>query len=192
MKDMGVGTGVCRVHGKEHMTWKCMYCCSEALFICGDTFFCEYCHDVERKNEDCGGINCPLGVPHPPIFAKGSNTIIKRPFPLYCSACTSSDDRKHTVQAINDFSAFRDENQWTSLVGKGHIEGQKRNWAEERVMAREEKLREERNRAANEAKEKAAKIKENLKKLENARKATMRTTAALVLANKPAVAPKPE
>ena len=62
-----------------------MFCCSEALFVCGGGrfYYCEHCHDRERKYEDCFGVNCPLGVAHPPP----SDKVKLSAMPLGCSAC---------------------------------------------------------------------------------------------------------
>jgi len=70
-----------------------MFCCSVALFHCfGTTYFCNACHDEYCrppynvvKLKDCGGVNCPLGVPHPPANSDPS----KSTFPLGCGLCRS-------------------------------------------------------------------------------------------------------
>ena len=96
------GTTSCAKHGDEFITWKCMWCCSEALFRCcgNNYYFCEECHDVGKKWEDCKGVNCPLGVPHPPI---GDNKMISA-MPLGCSVCRSEAIEKYNVLGNNDFS----------------------------------------------------------------------------------------
>ena len=62
-----------------------MFCCSEALFRCGNTYYCEYHHNNYGRCviNDCGGVNCPLGVPHPPA----SEDPLKSMYPLGCSLC---------------------------------------------------------------------------------------------------------
>jgi len=48
---------------------------------------CKPCHDLwpYEKVKDCGGINCPLGVAHPPA----SKDPVKSSFPLGCGICRS-------------------------------------------------------------------------------------------------------
>lgn len=43
----GWGEADCEEHGNEFVDWKCMYCCSIALFICvgGGYAFCTPCHN---------------------------------------------------------------------------------------------------------------------------------------------------
>ena len=88
MKAYGAGSGYCEKHGSQQIDWKCNYCCSVAVFHCfGTTYFCERCHN-EASNpvtRDCGGVNCPLGVPHPPA---GPN-LRESTFPLGCGICRS-------------------------------------------------------------------------------------------------------
>lgn len=60
-----------------------------------------------------------------------------------------------------------------------------------RIMEKQEKLMAEKNRPAMEAKEKAAMVKENLKKLEEARKAKMKKPAAPAQINKPTSVQRP-
>ena len=51
---------------------------------------CDKCHSTDpygknaHKN-DCGGVNCPLGMPHPPASADYT----KSTFPLGCGLCRS-------------------------------------------------------------------------------------------------------
>ena len=75
LKELGGGTTICDKHGTSQIDWKCMYCCSPALFKCfGTHYFCNRCHDqynstpcrTSNKLYDCHGINCPLGMAHPP------------------------------------------------------------------------------------------------------------------------------
>ena len=66
-KRIGVGQCLCKTHGHQYITWKCHLCCSEALFRCGMAYYCNRCHDgPDHKIRDCGGVDCPLGVSHPP------------------------------------------------------------------------------------------------------------------------------
>ena len=85
IKTIGGGVHNCPEHGHEHITWKCIYCCSEALFLCGITYLCKDHHDGLKKKipEKCKGVNCPLGVPHPP----NSSGPIASMYPLGCSIC---------------------------------------------------------------------------------------------------------
>ena len=84
---------MCDQHGTKHIEWKCLFCCSVAVYFCyGTHYFCHRCHDeyvTEPKNEvelrDCGQTNCPLEVPHPaadPDYKLST-------FPLGCSLCNS-------------------------------------------------------------------------------------------------------
>ena len=41
------------------------------------------------KLEDCGGVDCPLGVPHPPA----SHNAMKAMYPLGCSLCRIKPDK---------------------------------------------------------------------------------------------------
>ena len=83
-KTIDVGNCVCKEHGHKFITWKCCFCCKEALFRCGMTYFCDDCHrDGGKGGKDCDGINCPLGVPHPPA----SKDPLKAMYPLGCSLC---------------------------------------------------------------------------------------------------------
>ena len=91
--ELGLGKEVCEEHGNEFVDWKCMYCCSVALFYCcGGTYkFCTPCHNdamnggKHKAQTDCtGGPNCPLGLKKHPN-AHGA----KASFPLGCSLCRS-------------------------------------------------------------------------------------------------------
>ena len=74
LKSIWRGTSsTCQVHGTSFIDWKCMYCCSIAVYVCsGNRYFCEPCHSnaaiaTTRAPPKCmGGANCPLGVAHPP------------------------------------------------------------------------------------------------------------------------------
>ena len=93
MKAYGAGQNDCEKHGRQQIDWKCMFCCNVALFHCfGTHYFCKRCHDewltppynhVELR--DCNGVNCPLGVPHPPASADHTKSV----FPLGCGLCRS-------------------------------------------------------------------------------------------------------
>ena len=90
MKIYGAGIKECKKHGNQQIDWKCNFCCSIALYHCfGTTYFCKKCHDERDpshpKIEDCGGVNCPLGIPHPPA----SKDLSKSTFPLGCGICRS-------------------------------------------------------------------------------------------------------
>ena len=82
-----MGSAICnKGHDVEFIDWKCMYCCSVAQFFCfGTTWLCESCHN-EQPNlvvRDCGGVDCPLKVPHPPASADPKESV----FTLGCSLC---------------------------------------------------------------------------------------------------------
>ena len=82
----------CDKHGKEQIDWKCMYCCSTALFCCfGTHYMCNPCHDEYNRTlnpplKDCNGIDCPLGIAHPP---PSKNPREGGVFPLGCGICRS-------------------------------------------------------------------------------------------------------
>ena len=73
---LGFGEAMCKTHGNEFIDWKCMYCCSIAVFYCvgGRYVFCTPCHNDamgQRLNKtdppEClGGPECPLGIPKHP------------------------------------------------------------------------------------------------------------------------------
>ena len=44
VKQIGGGEYTCKVHGHKYITWKCNFCCSEALYRCGSTYYCDRCH----------------------------------------------------------------------------------------------------------------------------------------------------
>ena len=103
-KELGFGKSMCEAHGNEFVDWKCMFCCSIALFICagGTGNYCTPCHNdamagrLKVKTECMGGDNCPLGVPRHP---KGDRDPKKARFPLGCSLCRSE---KLALIATND------------------------------------------------------------------------------------------
>ena len=104
LKATGAGQEVCEKHGLAAIDWKCMYCCSVALWHCfGTHYFCDRCHNeycqppynhVELR--DCGGVNCPLGVPHPPASADHK----KSTYPLGCNICRS--EKMEKMREINN------------------------------------------------------------------------------------------
>ena len=104
LKATGAGQEVCEKHGIASIDWKCMYCCNVALWHCfGTHWFCDRCHNEycqppynQVEVRDCGGVNCPLGVPHPP----GSNDHKKSSYPLGCGICRS--ERAEKQRQINN------------------------------------------------------------------------------------------
>ena len=46
-EELGFGKAMCEQHGNEFVDWKCMFCCSIALFICaaGTGNYCTPCHN---------------------------------------------------------------------------------------------------------------------------------------------------
>jgi len=88
------GVTDCEEHGNEFIDWKCMFCCSVALFFCagGQYTFCTPCHnnamasDLETKTECEGGPDCPLGLKSHP---KASRSAAESKFALGCSLCRS-------------------------------------------------------------------------------------------------------
>ena len=107
LKAYGAGQRDCEKHGKAQIDWKCNFCCSVALFHCfGTTYFCKRCHDqrwdLSGKTEDCGGVNCPLGVHHPPA----NKDYTKSTFPLGCGLCRSEKlaemrENKNLIQEVS-------------------------------------------------------------------------------------------
>ena len=47
IEELGLGRAMCEKHGNEFVDWKCMFCCSIALFICsgGTGNYCTPCHN---------------------------------------------------------------------------------------------------------------------------------------------------
>ena len=107
-KAYGAGVDQCDKHGTDEIDWKCMYCCSVALWHCfGTTYFCNRCHDEfcqppynHVKVRDCHGVECPLGVPHP----VGGEDYKKTAFPLGCGLC-----RSEKLQGIHDNASLIQE-----------------------------------------------------------------------------------
>ena len=93
-EELGFGEEMCEKHGNEYCDWKCMYCCSIALFFCGGGGgkFCTPCHNdamnggAKVKTQCTGGENCPLGLKKHP---KADGDRNKSSFPLGCSLCRS-------------------------------------------------------------------------------------------------------
>ena len=95
-EELGFGNEMCEKHGNEYCDWKCMYCCSIALFYCtgGGGKFCTPCHNDamssggrQKVKTDCtGGANCPLGLKSHP---KADGDRNKSSYPLGCSLCRS-------------------------------------------------------------------------------------------------------
>ena len=92
LKEFGAGETSCIAHGTAKIDWKCMFCCSNALFKCfGTHFFCNSCHDEYNRSrnpplKDCHGINCPLGIAHPPPNKDPKKGGV---YPLGCGICRS-------------------------------------------------------------------------------------------------------
>ena len=111
-KSMSVGRNICvNGHDAQFIDWKCMFCCSVALFNCGGAlWFCDRCHDEGgKKFRDCGGKNCPLKIHHPPA----SRNAKKSAFHLGCSLCRSEhleeyDEAQAAIRALleEDGDAF--------------------------------------------------------------------------------------
>ena len=88
MREIGAGQTTCSKHGQEQIDWKCMYCCAVASFKCfGTHYMCTPCHSKYPNIplKDCGGVNCPLGIAHPPASADHKLSV----FPLGCGICRS-------------------------------------------------------------------------------------------------------
>ena len=99
IKKIGGGVFNCPKHGHKHITWKCHLCCTEALYRCGNAYFCEAHHDQKKPKEaeKCLKENCPLGIEHPP----NSNNPIEGNYPLGCSICRQ--EKKNYLGDQNNF-----------------------------------------------------------------------------------------
>lgn len=119
IKELGVGEQNCEEHGTSFIDWKCMFCCSVAVFKCfGIAYMCNECHDIMNmslprrcpRTIDCHGVDCPLGIPHPPA---ATNLDFKQggAFPLGCSLCRTADKytnlQNHTVKQVAVSAAER-------------------------------------------------------------------------------------
>ena len=95
-ESLGFGEAMCKTHGNEFIDWKCMYCCSIAVFYCvsGRYTFCTPCHNdimagtlKDKILSKClGGPGCPLNIPSHP---EASDETAKSKYPLGCSLCRS-------------------------------------------------------------------------------------------------------
>ena len=82
----GDGRAICALHGDRHIVWKFHKCCRPATFKCGGiNYLCTRHHDIGGPLEDCGGVDCPLGVKHPPPSHNGR----KGMHAIGCSVCMS-------------------------------------------------------------------------------------------------------
>jgi len=88
----------CKIHGEEHMIYKCRFCCATASYFCfGHTHFCENCHArawelLQGSNPEymiasvaqCNGKeSCPLKIDHPPNGEE---------FAMGCALCKTNDN----------------------------------------------------------------------------------------------------
>ena len=173
---MSIGSNICKNgHGPEYIDWKCMFCCSVALFNCngGGLWFCDRCHNEGGKViRDCGGKNCPLKLPHPPA----SNDFKKSAFPLGCSLCRSDhlveyDEAQEAIRALLEEDPFAFENADRSLHStaivlskkggkkkgkKGKSKKQLQEEAEREALAKRMRIRRAAQRVAYEAAAKKA------------------------------------
>ena len=89
---------MCPRHGKEHLTFKCKYCCSVSQWFCwGTTHFCNDCHSrqckgdyvskypIEKLPKCPGALKCALKVKHKPNGQECS---------LGCLLCQNIKDNK--------------------------------------------------------------------------------------------------
>ena len=91
---LGYGKSMCDKHGNEFVDWKCMFCCSIALFYCsgGTGDYCTPCHNdamagKRKVQTNCtGGKDCKLGLDRHPKADANPN---KGKYPLGCSLCRS-------------------------------------------------------------------------------------------------------
>ena len=124
--ELGYGTEMCSIHGNEFVDFKCMFCCSIALFVSegGKKFDCEPCiHnalDGKRKVvTDCtGGANCPLGIYEHP---KADLDVKKSKFPLGCGLCRS--EKLSVIVRPTKSSGFNSETRADMKSKHGHFKG---------------------------------------------------------------------
>ena len=125
VKELGYGQKMCVKHGNEYVDWKCMFCCSIALFICsgGTGNYCTPCHNdamagrLNVKTECTGGENCPLGLPKHPKASKDSS---KSRFPLGCALCRSE---KLELLSKNDKDGMNMERRNSMIQRFGGVKG---------------------------------------------------------------------
>jgi len=106
-KALGFGSKMCKKHGNEFIDWKCMFCCSIALFYCegGRGHYCTPCHNDAMagkkgaKSKCVGGDRCPLGMPKHPVASCDPKLSA---YPLGCSLCRSE---KLAMIANNDLAS---------------------------------------------------------------------------------------
>ena len=65
----------CKLHGTNYISYKCKFCCSNAVWFCwGTTHFCDPCHQkaatvnkapINTLPKCPGKDKCPLGIKHP-------------------------------------------------------------------------------------------------------------------------------
>ena len=118
LKTIGAGQTKCEKHGTAQIDWKCQFCCSVALFCCfGTHYMCESCHDNYDEEEnmplhDCNGIDCPLGIPHPPPHQDPKQGGV---FPLGCGICRS--EKMELLKNRDVQQVISAENQPKALIG---------------------------------------------------------------------------
>jgi len=94
----------CTVHGPSFAIYKCDVCCSLAVWECGQSHFCESCHNGSMDTiQPCPGIHCcPLGIRHPPNNNNGTA------FVFGCTACCGCEDMNE-VDAGSDYQSDYDD-----------------------------------------------------------------------------------
>ena len=70
------------------------------------SYLCDKHHDVGGPLEDCGGVDCPLGVPHPPANHDPKLSL----YPLGCSLCKSAKPEVST--SIGQLEVELEEHKW--------------------------------------------------------------------------------
>ena len=100
----------CKIHGGEHMIFKCRFCCSPATWFCfGHTHFCEPCHNIpweivagdnnqyiHRDLPVCKGDgSCALGIPHAPTGEE---------FPIGCALCAEEKIKEDNPELYEGFN----------------------------------------------------------------------------------------
>ena len=145
LQKSGYGQASCKKHGYEFVDWKCMRCCSMAVFFCGggSYTFCTPCHNDAMAGKHTitstceGGPNCPLGIP----FHPKASTETTSCFPMGCSICRS--ENLELIETNNDSSAFVNlENRKDMKARFGKVLGHALNHEMQRFVQAHEQVRE--------------------------------------------------
>lgn len=85
----------CEIHGREHILFKCRFCCNESSHFCwGTTHFCEECHFKQLKGDllTTKKLNelpkCDKSI----CFLKGNHSLNGYEFAIGCQLCLNNSD----------------------------------------------------------------------------------------------------